>query len=286
MRLGVIGAGGTVGGTLANYLTARNHEVFCLDPDKGFKDDLSQCEAVFVCVPVPTNTEWKQDLRILKQVLKDHQKMYNVPFYIRSTVLPKTCDHLHKIFRMRIYAMPEFLTERTKQESFLQQGIICGAEPDPIAIDNQELFLDKIFPEKEIMVVSNREAELAKYAHNAFGAMKVNFFNLIRKYSETIKAQYENVIDGVLLSGYINEIHTMVPGPDGKHGFGGTCFPKDTAAFIKELNRLNLQSGSLTCTMAENFIYRTCWDKDNFKQPQIKFDEKINIICNEPSSSS
>ena len=37
----------------------------------------------------------------------------------------------------------------------------------------------------------------------------------------------------MLLSGYINDTHTYVPGPDGKFGYGGKCFPKDVNAFAK-----------------------------------------------------
>ena len=36
-----------------------------------------------------------------------------------------------------------------------------------------------------------------------------------------------------ILSGYINDTHTYVPGPDGKFGYGGKCFPKDVNAFAK-----------------------------------------------------
>ena len=39
--------------------------------------------------------------------------------------------------------------------------------------------------------------------------------------------------DGCLLSGYINDVHTFVPGPDGKFGYGGKCFPKDVNAFTE-----------------------------------------------------
>ena len=37
------------------------------------------------------------------------------------------------------------------------------------------------------------------------------------------------------MSGYINDTHTQVPGPDGKFGYGGKCFPKDIEAFKTEL---------------------------------------------------
>lgn len=39
--------------------------------------------------------------------------------------------------------------------------------------------------------------------------------------------------EGVLGSTYINDVHTQVPGPDGKLGYGGKCFPKDVDAFEK-----------------------------------------------------
>ena len=44
---------------------------------------------------------------------------------------------------------------------------------------------------------------------------------------------WRKVHTGVLLSGYINDTHTYVPGPDGKFGYGGKCFPKDVNAFAK-----------------------------------------------------
>jgi UDPglucose 6-dehydrogenase len=46
-------------------------------------------------------------------------------------------------------------------------------------------------------------------------------------------ADWRKVHTGILLSGYINDTHTYVPGPDGKFGYGGKCFPKDVNAFAK-----------------------------------------------------
>ena len=80
--------------------------------------------------------------------------------------------------------------------------------------------------------MTNLEAEITKYSHNVFGAVKVTFFNGIYELAKQTGCDYEKIRKGVLLSGYINEPHTMVPGPDGKTGYGGKCFPKDVAAFI------------------------------------------------------
>lgn len=173
--------------------------------------------------------------------------------------------------------MPEFLVERESDKTFKEQGIISGCDLEVTESFNIiDDLLKRIFPGKKIILMSNREAELAKYAHNCMGALKVNFFNLIKKYAETITADYSNVLDGVLMSGYINAEHTKVPGPDGKNGFGGACFPKDMFAFIKEVKRIGLQSSSLECVMYENAIYRQHWDKW-LKVPEIKYPEDYKL---------
>jgi UDPglucose 6-dehydrogenase len=220
-----------------------------------------------------------QDMSIVKSILKQYRGLNNTPFFIRSTVLPKTCDHLAKFFRMRIYSMPEFLTERESDACVAKQNIICGVSR-PEEIDDQLKLVSKIFPDKEILIMANREAELAKYAHNVMGAIKVNFFNLVAKYAEDIRANYEAVIDGVCMTGYINRTHTMVPGPDSKHGFGGKCFPPNIIIFLAELKRLGLQYGSIECTLFENVLYRCAWERD-FKQPVITYPSELRQLIGE-----
>ena len=93
--------------------------------------------------------------------------------------------------------------------------------------------LVEIFPNKPYVTMSSLEAEITKYAHNVFGALKVTYFNAIYDYCKKLGADYEKVHAGCLLSGYINDMHTQVPGPDGKTGYGGKCFPKDVNAFTQ-----------------------------------------------------
>ena len=54
-----------------------------------------------------------------------------------------------------------------------------------------------------------------------------------KEYVEKMGGDWAKVHTGVLLSGYINDTHTYVPGPDGKFGYGGKCFPKDVNDFAK-----------------------------------------------------
>ena len=91
--------------------------------------------------------------------------------------------------------------------------------------------LHKIFKNKFYVEMTPLEAEITKYGHNVFGAYKVIYFNALYEYCQKMGADFQKVQRGCLLSGYINDTHTFVPGPDGKFGYGGKCFPKDVNAF-------------------------------------------------------
>lgn len=223
LNIGIVGCG-VIGGALKSWIenNNKNCNLFILDPQKGYRDDLSKCDCVFVSIHVQTDEQkYLQDLNVLEEILKN---LPDKPIYIRTTLLPGTCDKLSRQLGKEIYFMPEFLTERTAETDFYNQKMIfCG---------KSEL-LKKIFPNKDYIEMSNTEAELSKYAHNVFGALKVTYFNGIYEICQKMSCDYHKVKEGFLLSGYINEPHTSVPGPDGKLGYGGKCFPKDQLAFEK-----------------------------------------------------
>ena len=81
--------------------------------------------------------------------------------------------------------------------------------------------------------MSPLEAEQTRYMHNVFGAYKMTYFKVCREYCEQMAADWRKVHTGVLLSGYFNDTHTYVPGPDGKFGYCGKCIPKDVNGFAK-----------------------------------------------------
>lgn len=214
MRIGLIGIG-VVGGVLKRWFEENtDHELRLYDPGKGFAQDLSGSEAIFIAVPVPAKSKG-QDLEALKQsvfIAKCHTQ--NV--FIRSTVLPGTNDDLGTI------SMPEFLTERRAYQDFCDLPIVVGR-------DGQDI-IQKIFRSKVKVYVSNIEAELTKYAHNCFGALKVTYFNIIEELCRKLGVEYYEVIKASMLTGFINEHHTFVPGPDGKRGYGGKCFPENISS--------------------------------------------------------
>ena len=222
IKVGIVGCG-FVGGALKAWLDENNPEVktFVSDPPKGMNDDLSDSDVVFLQIHVPTEDDGTQDLTLMKELIL---KLPKVPVFVRTTILPGTSDRLSAETGHQVCYMPEFLTERTHIEDFKKQTMVFTGAHE---------LLTKIFIGKKFTVMTPLEAEITKYAHNVFGAYKVTYFNAVREYCEKMGADWRTVHTGVLLSGYINDTHTYVPGPDGKRGYGGKCFPKDVNAFAK-----------------------------------------------------
>lgn len=224
ITIGIIGCG-FVGGALKKWLEEHNSDnvkLLISDPRKGFNDDMETADVIFISIHLPTEDDDCQDLTLLKQIIS---KLPDKPIFIRTTILPGTADKLSSEFKKQIYFMPEFLTERTAYQDFCSQTMIFTGEVE---------LLKKIFPKKKYIEMTSLEAEMAKYAHNVFGALKVTYFNSVFDICEKLGIKYQKVLEGVLASEYINSMHTQVPGPDGKFGFGGKCFPKDVNAFVKQ----------------------------------------------------
>lgn len=250
MILGFIGAG-VVGGATIKLAESFGHETLVYDPPRGVRDPLLLAEAIFVSVPVPTKSNGRQDLTILKTALEICPE--NVPIFIRSSVVPGTCDKLCNLFsniKFNIHALPEFLTERTAHVDSLSLPIV--------ATERGSWYLSRIFPEKKLLIVGgNKEAEMVKYVHNCFAAMKVGFFNSIYQACENENIKYERVVDAACgVTGFIEKTHTQVPGPDGKFGFGGRCLPKDLLAFVNYFTRSTGQDTFLKQVLDENFYNR------------------------------
>lgn len=169
-------------------------------------DDIGDCDTYFIQIHIPTEEDGTQDLTLLESILKALTN--DKPIWIRTTILPGTSEKLSKRLDKKIYHMPEFLTKRTE-------------------------LLKKIFPGKKHIVMSNAEAEMVKYAHNVFGALKVTYFNCIYDICQKRGLDYGKVREGVLGSTYINVQHTHVPGQDVKPGIGGKYFPKYIRALEK-----------------------------------------------------
>ncbi len=220
VSVGIVGYG-RIGSALGQWLADNNGNctVLISDPPKGYNESLLDVDAVFVSIHIPTEADGTQNIDLLRKIIID---LPDCPIFVRTTLLPGTCDRLRDETGKSVYFMPEFLTERTAYRDFCSQPMVFTGEVD---------LLRAIFPGKAFVEMTSLEAEIAKYAHNVFGAVKVTYFNGIHKIARAMGCDYEKIRQGVLLSSYINAEHTLVPGPDGKYGYGGKCFPKDVNAF-------------------------------------------------------
>ena len=244
MKIGIIGCG-VIGGALRRWISEYNPDCTLLvsDPAKGFTDNLSTADVFFISVHIPTEDDDSQNLNVLKDIIKT---LPDKPIFIRTTLLPGTTDILRKELHKNIFFMPEFLREKTAYEDFCEQPMVFCGEVD---------LLKRIFVGKKYETMTSLEAEITKYAHNVFCALKVTFFNGVYELTVKSDCDYEKIRQGVLLSGHISDRHTMVPGYDGKFGYGGKCFPKDVNAFAKFTENSHLGE-MITLIRTHNDYYR------------------------------
>jgi UDP-glucose 6-dehydrogenase len=222
MKIGIIGVG-MVGGALSRWLKKNTpHKVVHYDPFKNMQDDFSKAQAIFITIPIYSE-RLGQDLKVLRESLA-YANRYTNKIFIRSTVLPGTCDMLKCI------SSPEFLTARRPDEDMEKLDVLVGECDLGFAKD--------IFIGKNIIQMKNKEAELAKLMHNCFGAMKVTYFNTIFNLCKKFGISYNQVLKGIDITGFINKEHTRVPGPDGLNGYGGTCFPENMNAMKEFFERI------------------------------------------------
>ncbi len=118
---------------------------------------------------------------------------------------------------------PEFLREGNAVRDFLQPSrVVIGCDDTAVAVRVSDLYHGVQAP---ILVTDPASAEMIKYASNAFLATKISFINAIANLCEAVNADVREVALGM---GYDPRIgfEFLHPGP----GYGGSCFPKDTAA--------------------------------------------------------
>lgn len=236
-KIGIIGKGFV--GSAVDYGFNKNVIKFIVDPKLGTSiNDLKDFdpEFIFICVPTPMSNDGKQDDAIITSVFKEINTLFSsVTLIIKSTVLPDSLSKLSLIYPKCVYN-PEFLREKTAKEDFIKsETLILGGKDSEIE-DVANLY--KNHTECKIKHVYKTDiitASLVKYSINTFLASKVIFFNQLYDLFQrsNAKESWQNFIEMVASDSRIGDSHMSVPGHDGRMGFGGACFPKDTSALLK-----------------------------------------------------
>ena len=263
MKIGIIGNGFV--GKATCTLSCDQVELICYDinPDlcspKGCTlEMITCCDLIFISVPTPMMKDGSCYLNILESVVSDLSKiksLNDINVVIRSTVPPGTADRLNCFF------MPEFLTEKNYLNDFKNCpewifGLKNNKQDELFKTKIQKLFeLSKIankIVSSKCEFLLNKEAEMVKLFRNTFLATKVSFCNEIYQYCQSENINYDNMIKLACNDSRIGHSHSKIPGPDGKMGFGGTCFPKDINNLLNLMNKNNVKSYILKNVIKRN----------------------------------
>lgn len=242
-KIGIVGCGFVGGAMLENFKGIFDVHVWDTNEDKRTIKTLESfvdwAEIIFVCVPTPMKESGECDTSIVESVVADIAKINKEKFIvIKSTVPPGTSKMLAERHEMKIGFNPEFLTERNSVNDFRDQElIVIGADDfgtETVLVGLYYSFLNIIgrMDRTHVIKRSTTEAELFKYLANCFLATKVMFANEFKILCDKADVDYSRVAELAKLDKRLGHTHWDVPGPDGKLGFGGSCFPKDTAALL------------------------------------------------------
>ena len=281
LKIGIVGHGFV--GKATDWGFSKNVEKFLVDPlyDTNI-NDLSNFkpELIFICVPTPMSDDGSLNSKILESTIKETTK--NCPdsiIVIKSTVLPSVLEKLESINKSIIYN-PEFLREKHANEDFLNSKmIILGGDRD-VAKKVSKYYLDhsKCLT-KEHVFLDISSASLVKYTINTFLATKVVFFNEIYQIFKNLDSNvaWESVIATLALDKRMGDSHMNVPGHDGKYGFGGACFPKDSMALIKYCDHINVELSVLKTAIKTNNKIRKNYDglDEREKEQNVSFDDNV-----------
>ena len=223
-----------------------------------FSSDLNtaveRCEAVFIAVGTPQGDSGAADLSFVEAVVSEIARSIRGYTVIveKSTVPVYTNEWISRVLQRHgvapdgfdVVSNPEFLREGTAVVDFLHPDrIVVGANSERAAevlrriyapLNNGTYYAQpgalagacSTARPAPLLITSAQSAEIIKHASNAFLALKISFINAVANLAESVDADIQDIAAGMGLDSRI--------GPQFLRaglGYGGSCFPKDVAAF-------------------------------------------------------
>lgn len=274
-NLAIIGHG-FVGKAIDECFPKSNKFIIDIDSKNQIKDlvDINP-NIIFICLPTPMNDDGSINSKIIESVFIEIKK-YGIDCInvLKSTVTPDVLQKLSQHTSRFVYN-PEFLRENTAVDDLInsQINILAGNRNDCLEVQN--IFINfSIKKNLNFKITDIETASIIKYTINAFLASKVLFFNQIKEIfdNQNFNGSWDDFLNLICLDTRIGESHINVPGPDGKKGFGGACFPKDIAALINYASNINVDLSILKEVQEKNNNIRSEYKKSNREAEQnIKF---------------
>lgn len=247
MRIGVVG-GGVVGQATARSYLEHVDEVRVYDmlPERRTVvslEELDACELVFICLP-----EKEVEVLFTHPLFNPH-----LSYVIKSTVPVGTTRKLAEKYSLtNLVHSPEFLTARCAMtDAQIPSRNVIGypgwnfrsgcnlddyikefTQPHEQGLATLCRLYKQRFPGVPCHVMRSDESEALKLIQNGFFAAKVSYMNEVWVMCNRLGLDWGRVRAALLADGRIAHAHTMVPGPDGRFGYGGSCLPKDLTQLI------------------------------------------------------
>ncbi len=173
----------------------------------------------------------------------------------KSTVPVGTGREVARLVRERrpeaevdVVANPEFLREGSAIGDFMRPDrVIVGVDSERARAVMRALYRPLFLIETPVLFTTLETAELIKYAANSFLATKIAFINEIADLCERLGGDVQDVARGIGLDNRIGR-YFLHAGP----GFGGSCFPKDLAAFARIAADAGAPSGIVETVLRSN----------------------------------
>ena len=265
LKIGIVGHGFV--GKAVDYGFSNNVKKKLIDPNynTACKDLLTFApDVVFICAPTPMGNDGSIDASIVEQCCVEVSEFTNALIVLKSTVTPDIAGRLSDKFKDFVYN-PEFLTEKNANEDFVNQFMLVlggtGHNTEELLDIYNEYSICRPCP---VFHMSATEAAFVKYSINTFLSTKVTFFNQLYDIAKGHNANYNAIISAVGSDPRITHSHTTVPGFDNKRGYGGACFPKDTAAFNAFAKHFSILNESIKI----NNEYRKNYELDEREKEQ------------------
>jgi UDPglucose 6-dehydrogenase len=271
MKLTIIGSG-YVGLTTGACFAEVGHHVMCVDNDEakvqrllkgeipiyepGLEDVVKRTVAagrlkfttsteegvefgqvIFIAVPTPPQPDGSVDLRFIEKVAREIANVLKPGQYRvvvdKSTVPVKTGEKVTDTImryapegaRVDVVSNPEFLREGCAVADLMNPDrVVIGCNSDEALALMQKVYEPFVAP---VLVTDVNSAELIKHAANSFLALKISYINAVAAICEASGADVEKVAEGIGSDKRIGRAFL-----NAGIGYGGSCFPKDIAAFI------------------------------------------------------
>jgi UDPglucose 6-dehydrogenase len=267
IKVGIIGYG-FVGKAAGYGFTTDDNEIIISDPlmNTNTQDVIdAEPEVTFICVPTPMCIDGSIDASIVKKVMGEIKGKYKTITVLKSTVTPEIVDELYKSHDNFVYN-PEFLTEANAKHDFeyATHHVFGGDIEDTKQLEKYYLNNSICKPAPKFHMTP-KEASFVKYGMNSFLATKVLFFNQFYDMCKTHNVSFNNITQALGADPRITYSHMQVPGPDGRRGYGGACFPKDTTALLDFSNN---KFTVLAETIKANNKYRSLYELDDREKEQ------------------